>query len=361
MNIVFLVNALEGGGAERVVLTLVEGFVKENHTVHLILVYKNNDYVLPDNVKVYYLLNKKPLGLINKTLSIFKASIELKKILKTISDIKDIDLFTSHLPLSNYIAWLAGVSNHFAVIHSAYSKKYTTFLKKSIIKRIHKNKKLIAVSYGIKKDLIFHFDLDHSNITTIYNPFDIDTIKKESNQIVEYDKPYIIHVGRLTKLKRHDLLIKAYSKSLLSKKYNLLLLGDGEEKENILSLINELKLKDKVILLGWQINPYKWINKAKLLLLTSDYEGLPTVLIESLICGTPVVSVDCDYGPNEILTGDLAPFLVPINNEKELTKIMEKAIFDYPEIKEDMYEKFSINNILNEYSKLSANHKKGNK
>jgi glycosyltransferase involved in cell wall biosynthesis len=126
-------------------------------------------------------------------------------------------------------------------------------------------------------------------------------------------------------------------------------------------LINELKLKDKVILLGWQINPYKWINKAKLLLLTSDYEGLPTVLIESLICRTPVVSVDCDYGPNEILTGDLAPFLVPTNNEKELTKIMEKAIFDYPEIKEDMYEKFSINNILNEYSKLSANHKKGNK
>jgi glycosyltransferase involved in cell wall biosynthesis len=335
------------------VLTLVEGFVKEKHTVHLILVYKDDSYQLPNNVNVYYLLNKKPLGLINKTLSIFRASQQLKKVLKTVSDTKDIDLFTSHLPLSNYIAWIAGISNHYAVIHSAYSKKYTSYIKKNIIAKIHKNKKLITVSDGVKKDLIKNFDLETNNITTIYNPFDIATIKKESSEVVEYDIPYIIHVGRLTKLKRHDLLIKAYSKSLLSKSHNLLLLGDGEEKENILSLIDELKLNDKIILLGWKKNPYKWINKASLLLLTSDYEGLPTVLIESLISKTPIVSVDCDYGPNEILTGNLTPFLVPTNNKEELTSIMDKAILNYPKITEEMYEKFSVKNTIDKYIKLS--------
>jgi len=117
-------------------------------------------------------------------------------------------------------------------------------------------------------------------------------------------------------------------------------------------MIKQRDLEDRVEILGFQQNPYKYIKNAKLLVLSSDREGLPTVVIESLILGTPVVSTDCPTGPGEILTGDLAKWLVPVRDSDTLAKKINQALDSNIIIDKSHIEKFNLTNIQKEYSLL---------
>jgi glycosyltransferase involved in cell wall biosynthesis len=355
MTKVFLINGLSDGGAERVVLTLCKGFVIQGDDVHLILVYKADAYELPSGVKVHYLFENKPKSKMEKLLLLPKAVKRLKEVIAQIEKVAVIDLFTSHLQLSNYIAWLAIVKKHFGVVHNNYSKKYTGAMK-VIVSMILKYKKLVTVSEGVKDDLVANFGLDKNDIVTIYNPFDINAIREKSTETIRYEKPYIIHVGRLSIVKRQDLLIDAYNHSSIKDKYDLLFLGDGEERNTIEQQIKKLGLEQKVKLLGWQKNPYKWIKNASLFVLCSDYEGFGNVIVESLICNTPVISTDCKSGPSEILIDDLAEYLVPVGDMMALSKKIEQALENYPQIEPKYYERFELKSIVDEYKKLGVNH-----
>lgn len=104
--------------------------------------------------------------------------------------------------------------------------------------------------------------------------------------------------------------------------------------------IQRLDLKDRVLLPGFQKNPYPWVRHADLFVMSSDSEGLPTVLIEALILGTPVVSTDCPTGPGEILTGELKQFLSPPGDPETLAQNIKRALVSYPEITEREILKF---------------------
>ena len=107
---------------------------------------------------------------------------------------------------------------------------------------------------------------------------------------------------------------------------------------------------------GFQQNPYAWIKGADALVLSSDYEGLPTVLIEALILGTPVVSTDCTHGPKEILTGNLAKYLVPTNNPEALTQAIESVLNDKPEVVDaEILSKISSTQVAENYLALAQN------
>lgn len=355
MTKVFFINGLSDGGAERVVLTLCKGFVSQGDDVHLVLVYKANAYELPSGVKVHYLFENKSKSKMEKILLLPKAVKRLKEVIAQIEKDAIIDLFTSHLQLSNYIAWLTRVKKHYGVIHSNYSKKYTGAMK-VLVSVILKYKKLVTVSEGVKDDLVANFGLNKNDVITIYNPFDINDIREKSTETIKFKKPYIIHVGRLLKLKRQDLLIDAYNHSNIKDKYDLLFLGDGEERNTIELQIQKLGLEKKVKLLGWQSNPYKWIKNASLFVICSDYEGFGNVIVESLICNTSVVSTDCKSGPSEILIDDLAEYLVPVGDMRALSEKIEKALEDYPSIEPKYYERFGLKSIVDEYKKLGVNH-----
>ena len=132
----------------------------------------------------------------------------------------------------------------------------------------------------------------------------------------------------------------------------LLLIGDGDEEQNIRNYIKYFNLCDRVMLLGWKNNPYPYIKSARLLVLTSDFEGLPTVLIEALSLNTPVVSTDCPCGPSEILQGKLSRFLVPLNDVKSLADAMSVALENYPEIDQVLLNKFSVQSVCDKYLKI---------
>jgi glycosyltransferase involved in cell wall biosynthesis len=131
-----------------------------------------------------------------------------------------------------------------------------------------------------------------------------------------------LHVGRAAKAKRHDVLFKALKK--VNPAYKLVCLSSNVKKLNKLSRL--LEVEDRVVIPGFQSNPYAWMNRAEVVVLSSDFEGLSMVLLEAIISGTKVVSTDCPHGPSEIMQGQLAQFLVPVQDSDALADAINKAI-----------------------------------
>jgi len=132
----------------------------------------------------------------------------------------------------------------------------------------------------------------------------------------------VLHVGRFMPQKRHDLLLDAFKQAGLAHKLVLL----TEPTALLTSLINESGLEKQVLVAGFRRNPYPWMRAAEMLVLSSDREGMPNVLVEALICGTRVVSTDCPSGPREILKGELARGLVPTGDAAALAAAMRTML-----------------------------------
>ena len=356
MKAFFLVNRISGGGAEKMVNNLARGFTEYGASSYLILLQSEFEYPEKvDGLFIKVLFRGPEFSGISKFFKLRLLSNRLKEILAECGYDPKSDLFTSHLPFSNYVGWIAGVKDHFAVIHSTYSKLYAKRWVYPIISLIHYKKQLVFVSKGMKLDFDENFGVNYSKSYQIYNPFNFEQIRKNSEVKVAIDEGrYLVHLGRFSQEKRHDLLLEAFVK-IADENLVLLLLGDGVLKDEILSKIESLGIGDRVKLLGWVENPFPYLKKAKVSVLSSDFEGLPTGLIESLILGTPVVSTNCPSGPLEILTGELRYYLTPLNDPDLLAKNIEKALHSYPRIEDHMISKFSMRNIIIEYMKLKSN------
>ena len=243
-------------------------------------------------------------------------------------------------------------------------------LKKMIIKLLiyflyPKSQGIITNSFGIKEELSNMIKNKNKQINVIYNPTYDPKIYSNTKEKIYPHKwfenkkiPVIISVGRLSKEKNFELLIKSFYK--FREKFNskLVILGDGPEKKNLNELINNLNLSKDCYLPGFVKNPYDYMKLSSLFILTSHYEGLPNVLIEAQACEIPIISTDCKHGPKEILLDGKAGILVPVNNEKELIKAMIK-IFTSPGLKEEFINiskknlfRFDINESINQYKNI---------
>ena len=138
------------------------------------------------------------------------------------------------------------------------------------------------------------------------------------------DKRYIVHVGRFSPQKRHDVLFESYLNSAV----DLPLVLVAKESAGLTNLINKYGLSEKVYVTGFTQNPYIWIKNSELLLLTSDYEGFPNVMLEALYVKTHVIASDCRTGPSEILTGDLQRWLVNKNDPILISKKIKEFFAD---------------------------------
>ena len=190
--------------------------------------------------------------------------------------------------------------------------------------------------------------IHYKSVKTIYNPFDIGEIRKKGDEEVTLDYDYVISASAFRQGKRYDLMLDAFK--MVKKDIKLLILAKANPKLN--EMIKERELEDRVVIAGFQQNPYKYIKNARLLLLASDREGLPTVVIESLILGTPVISTDCPTGPCEILTGELSHWLVPTDNSHALAAKIDEALAADIHIKDESIEKFDKETIYDEYQTL---------
>ena len=332
MRIAIAIDSLAGGGAEKVMITLAKQFIRLGHEPHFLVMEDNRYYEIPDDLPIHQCFAPKDkdfdhFGRLNASVNKLSA-----KIAEIESQVGKFDLFLSNLDKTNLMMTKTGVSPLYVIVHSSVEEELSrqfklgpfAYFKKLKSKKSLNGQHLITVSNGIAKEIKDKGRLHPASMQTIYNPFEFNEITSQSQQ----DNPqipqgdYLIHVGRFAKQKRHDVLFEALK--LTQNQLPVVLLCHNHKKA--IKAAKKFGIEKRLIIPGFQSNPFPWIKQAKAVVLSSDVEGLPTVLIVSLACGTPVVSTDCPHGPSEILTGNLVPYLVPRRDPKALAKMIDEVV-----------------------------------
>ncbi|WP_105902618.1 glycosyltransferase [Vibrio gangliei] len=327
MKIKFLIRDLKVEGVQVVTLRMAKLLVEHGHDVEIVTLFDDTQLPIDGAVPVYSLSIKKSYNL-KKQNKLIK-----QKFLNWYQSSSFDFLVASH---SETIKLISKISDPrlIAYIHNSDECSYLSrnvfkrYKYRFKLKRKLKGKHVFCVS-----DSIHHFiktccgEQNLRSIHTIHNPFDFDFIQKKSKDPILEPCPenYIIFVGRIEKQKRLDRLLNAFA-LLSGSQVQLMILGEGDLKSDIQQQVNELGLQQQVFFHDFVENPYPWIRKARLLALTSDFEGLPTVLIEALSIGTPVVSVDCPSGPSEILTDELSKYLVDSYDEQMIANKIQQVL-----------------------------------
>ncbi len=325
-KICIVASSLGKGGAERSGAILSKLLHEAEFEVHLVIVLNIIDYSFGGvllNLGEFKEKNNTVFGRINRFL-IFKKYLK-KHDFDFIIDSRSRPNFLKEFLLSKIIY------NSFKTIYVIRSYKLNLYLGsfKFLSNLIYKNSfRLITVSKEIQERIEKEYGF--FNVTTIYNPVDVNNCLLMSGEKLKNNYNYVLFYGRLDdKIKNISLLLNAYKISQLSENnIKLVILGEGKDKESLKKLTFGLGLNNDVIFKTFTSTPNKIISNALYTLLTSNYEGFPRVLIESLSLGVPVISVDCASGPKEIIKNGYNGLLVENNNPKAFAEAMNSFIFD---------------------------------
>lgn len=303
-SIAFVINSLEGGGAERVICNLLrtmqDTFSSQACKVYLVLL---DD--LPEEQQCPDYVEKSTLNTKGKLIPSYRQLNQWVKQHKP-------DLLVSFLTRANVVSTLIGnrhdipsviservnTSSHFATAR-------TGFISKLMVRAIYPRATcVVPVSQGVMQDLVENYAVAQSKCTVMYNAYDQTTLLEKSKVMVNDlpGKPYLIGIGRLVANKNFTLMLNAYAKS--DSQRDLVILGQGPEMPALKAIATELGIESRVHLLGFRENPYPYLANADYLLSTSNAEGFPNGIAEAMCLGKPVIATNCQSGPAEILTGD---------------------------------------------------------
>lgn len=360
-KIAIFMHNFNGGGAEKVTIKLADELEKRGYNVTFIM----RETIGELKNTVPHSINVIDLNINNKS----KIIKNLKNItaLKKIFNANEFDIMLS---ITFNMSVLAGIAKFisrskmklFAIMHNTISKEKNSLfmLRKLIIKLVNKQiKRFVFVSDGARLDFIQTMKIDDKKTITIYNPVVSDEIEEKCLEKINCDwldnkdgYKVIVNIGRLTPQKNQQFLLQAIKKVSEEIKVRLIILGEGELRKKLETKADELQISDIVNFYGFAENPYVFLKKADLFVLSSDYEGLPTVLIESLACGCNIVSTDCPTGPYEILDNGKYGKLVQLNNLEEMVeniKYMLKSGGLEENILKERAKVFSIENSVDKY------------
>lgn len=215
---------------------------------------------------------------------------------------------------------------------------------------------VIAVSHGVRADCNRYLRLQNGKCRTIHNPVDTEKVILLGKQPLDDPwflpgaPPVVISIGRLEKQKDFITLVEAFAQVRRRIESRLVILGEGSQRQNIAARVRELGLTDCVSTPGFVANPFPYLKRAAVCALSSEWEGLPTVLIEALALGVPIVSTDCPSGPSEILASGKYGILVPTRNPQSLANgIIRVLTGDCPCVSKDALVQYSVNGVLDQY------------
>lgn len=342
-----LVTSLMGAGTEKTILTLAESLARESCDVDLYILRDHCDYSPANGVNCIW-LNTTSNREARKKLSVEILRREGDYDLFVISNAKYYDA----VPVKNKVCSVHITPT--AWIQDGAKWKFWSRQRKlrNLSRKFH-NRTIIALSGGIRNDLVNNLKVCKNRVVEIVNPFDISAIRRaaEEEGHLPSDR-YIVSIASLITRKRHADTIRALAK-IRQRDVSLVIVGKGREEQALKKLAIDLGIADRVIFWGWDANPYRLLRHAALSVLASEAEGSPRALIESLLVGTPAVASDCPSGPSEILTGALKPFLTPVGNIQSLIAAIELALDDYPEIPEDIAKRFDSAGVARQYIQLA--------
>jgi len=349
--------SLRGGGAERVMLTLSQGFAQRGFAVDVVLAKAEGPY-----------LQQVPVGV---RIIDLKASRVLKSLPRLVRYLKKEKpaVLLSTLNHANIVAlWakmISGISLKVVVRVAATISQSTanaTTLRELIMPKIMRRfypwaDKIIAISQGVADDLVKTVGLSSRKIKVIYNPaVTSDLIEKSLEKLNNSwfqpgEPPVILGVGRLTKQKDFPTLIHAFSIVSNTIPSRLVILGEGEERPRLETLVRELGLEKDVALPGFVENPFPYMRMSSVFVLSSAWEGFVNVLVEAMACGCPVVSTDCPSGPAEILDNGKYGPLIPVGNAKALAQGIISILESPPDpsLVQQRAAAYSVDSICKQY------------
>jgi glycosyltransferase involved in cell wall biosynthesis len=327
-KVMFIIPHLGSGGAERVVVNLCNGLADYERIVLIfenIIKHKVEAWTISINSPATQSLFKKLLNFPVRYLNIRKLKQEIKPDF-VISLVEPANLFNVLTKISSQKTILSFHSNYTATLRE--NPFFGKGIARSILKTIYtlalktiynRADLLIAISKGVAEDLIKNYGINSNKVKVIYNPYPTDEIRELAKEpLGSYEEifkyPVLITAGRLTKPKGQWYLLRIF-KALKEKHKDLklVILGEGELKDYLVKLSQELGLKTyvwdrdalsesfDVYFLGFKKNPFKFTARSKLFVFPSLWEGFPNALVEAMACSVCVVSSDCRSGPREIL------------------------------------------------------------
>lgn len=344
-GLIFLIPSLSGGGAERVASNLLP-YISQHFDVTLALLENRLIHPVPEKVRF-----KAFSGLLeSQTAHILRIPYHVFSLARLVRKY-NVRIVLSFMEQANILNLLTAFITHHKTVISQRIEPKRQYANKGILGQLILKASLLlypkagqveAVSEGIRNTLISDYGLDHGRLNVIPNPVNIKNLSRQAKAPLPPNIPvkFLLHVGRMNLAhKGQDVLLKAFH--LLRRKYtdlSLVFVGDGPDREQIISQIERLALNDATILTGWQENVACLMARAQVFLLSSRYEGWPNVLVEAMACGCPVVATDCDTGPREILGDNEHGLLVPVDDHETMALEVEKLLFD-PEMRKKYEER----------------------
>ena len=318
-EIVFFMPSFEGGGVEKNIRMIANYFASKNIKISLITTSKKVKKKFVKKVRFISPIK----NIWDKQKRFIKFIICIYLLFKNYRKNKKINVFCFQ---GNILCILFCKIFGLKIVirpNSSPSGWSSNYLKNFIFSKILKlSDNIVVNSNDFKKELKSKFNLDSK---CIFNPLNTNEIRKLSRKKIKFnfykkDTINLISIGRLVKQKDHITILKSLNH--LKKKCNLrlLILGEGDQRENLLNYVNENNLHNLVKINKRTNNPYPFIKKSQILLLSSKYEGLPNVLLEALALDKFIISSNCPTGPREILDNGKGGFLFEIGNHEELSK-----------------------------------------
>jgi len=363
-RILMVIDGLPGGGAEKVVITLVAGLLAAGHRVSLFSLRKVCEYALPAGLD-YQVIEDRCRHPLRKLTELGRRARQLDKAVQAAERTDgEFDLIVSHLHKTDRIVRRCAAvkaEKTWFCLHGVFSASYlghrsglSRWLKARKIQRVYQQRNVIGVSAYALEDLKSAFGVSLRREAVIANPFDIATIKSLAQApLTPPASEFILHVGRFHETKRHDRLLQAYALTDLAIPLVLLGKGSAEKTAVLRAQAKELGIEHRVIFQGFSDNPYAWMARASLLVVSSDSEGFGNVLIESMLCGTPVVSTRCPGGPVSLLQGELARGLADLN-PVSLANAMLEIYQQPPDLTQSDFSAFDTPVVCQQYLALMS-------
>lgn len=324
---------MDGGGAQRVSLTLAEGMVEHGYRVDLVLSRAEGPYLteVPSSVRIVDLDAGRVLASLPGLIRYLRRETPFA-MLTSLNHVNIVGLWARRLAGART---RLVVSEHNTLsIEAAHARRRRHRLVPALARRFYPwADAVVAVSQGTADDLARTARLAPARVHVIHNPIVTPQLREMAGASLNHpwfqpgEPPVLVAVGRLAPQKDCETLIRALSLVERGRgPVRLLILGEGNERARLEALTAELGLAGIIEMPGWAQNPYPYMVRAAAFVLSSRWEGLPSVLIEALFCGPPIISTDCPSGPLEILGGGRHGALVPVGDVNAFAQAIDAAL-----------------------------------
>ncbi len=351
--------SLRGGGAERVVVNLARGFAERGLQVDLVLANAEGPYLsqVPQSVRVVDLKSKRVLYSLPGLVRYLRME-RPKALLSAMDHANVVALWAKKLAR---VPPRVVVSVHNTIsIATKRAKNMRGRMMPLFIRKFYPwADVIVAVSKGVAEDLAEITGLPEERIRVIYNPVITPELFAKAEEPVDHpwfrpgEPAVMLGIGRLTAQKDFPTLIRAFALVRKQRPARLMILGEGEERPKLEALVREQGLEEDVALPGFVDNPYKYMKRAAVFVLSSCWEGFGNVLVEAMACGTPVVSTDCPSGPREILDGGRWGRLVAVGDVGSMAKAIEETLDrEVSQMSRGAWASFELATVIDHYLKV---------